>query len=153
MRTSIAELDQAELGKARAAEKLTELEKVPGKISSWVRSKIADLYNTNLGYAYVPESLIDDIPVFRAVDKRKLGKMSGKDNYWYIGTANREPAIEAVTDYRNKYLILVRSTIGGLKKAGKVTVRQNGLSLKVEGLKRAEPYKIVDKAEYQKEPF
>jgi len=116
------------------------------KVSSWARTKIADHYNTSMGLAYVPETLREDLPVFKAIKRENIDKPDREGSegiIWLIGTANRGGCDKILDDYWKQDYVILESTIKDLKKVGNIKYSNNGTMLWLQDSTSAPKHKII----------
>jgi hypothetical protein len=137
------ELDASELKKEEIAEKLASVEKKPNIVMKWVATQVADLFY-KYEESYIPEFLEEYLPVFRVVERENLGKINNSQGTeWFIGSEKQISYEKYMEDHPGRDLVLIKSTIGDLQKAGEVKIHNNGKMLWVKNLSGKEPYNIV----------
>lgn len=145
MSNASLELDHSDLNNEGIAKNLesVDVEQKPIIVMKWVATQVANLFYKH-EESYVPESLEGYLPVFRVVERENLGKIDNEEGTeWFIGSERKKSYEEYMEDHQHRDLVLIKSTIGDLKKAGEVKIHNNGKMLWVKNLSGREPYSIV----------
>jgi hypothetical protein len=107
-----------------------------------VAVKMADMAAKIKNVNKLSKKIQDNIPVFRAVDRRYAGMPDKRgENYWSVGSANREYSEIFVKN--NPGYVLIESTIGELRRVGDVQIHADGTKLYLRNFTGRPAFEIV----------